>query len=137
MFRQLGGLIGHVSDTPTYTAITVMLSALVFGLLEFAIHLMLAYAGAPAFTDAVFDTALCGITFGLLLWLLLAAIRERRQRLREELERISEVNHEIRNALQIITDSHFNADPTHRQMVLNSVNRIDAVLKHVFASVGG
>jgi two-component sensor histidine kinase len=137
MFRQLGTLIGHVSDTAANTALTVMLCSLVFGSIEFAVHLLLARFGVPALTDAVFDAALCGVSFGLLLWLLLAAIRERRMRVREELLRISEVNHEVRNALQIITHSHFNAEPQHREMVLESVSRIDAVLKRIFPTIGG
>lgn len=136
MFHQLGSLIGRASDTPTHTAITVMLSTLVFGIVEFTIHMGLAHVGVPATADAVFDSALCGVSFGLLLWLFLAAIRERRQRIREELTRISEVNHEIRNALQIITHSHFNAETQHRDMVIDSVNRIDAVLKRIFPTVG-
>jgi hypothetical protein len=135
MFHQLGSFIGRASDTLTHTAITVILSALAFGVVELAIHMMLASFGVPAAADAAFDAGLCGVTFGLLLWLFLAAIRERRRLIRGELDRISEVNHEIRNALQIITHSHFNAEPQHREMVLESVNRIDAVLKRILPGI--
>ena len=114
-----------------------MLSVVVFGAMEFGIHFVLTRFGVPALTDAVYDAALCGISFGILLWLFLAAIRERRLRVREELERIAEVNHEIRNALQIISHSHFNAEPHHREMVLESVSRIDAVLKRISPTLGG
>jgi two-component sensor histidine kinase len=136
MFRQLGSLIGRASDSTQQRAITVLISAFAFGALEFALHMGLARLGVPALMDAAVAAGLCGLTFGLLLWLFLAAIRERRRRVKEELDRISEVNHEIRNALQIITHSHFNAEPQHRDMVLDSVTRIDAVLKRIFPTIG-
>ena len=136
MFRQIGILIGHASDTPAHTIITVVIGTAAFALVEFIFHIALASLGVPILADAVVDAGLCGLTFGILLWVALAAIRERRLRVREDLDRISDVNHEIRNALEIITQCQFNAEPTHREMVLESVNRIDAVLKRTFPTVG-
>jgi hypothetical protein len=132
MFHRLGVLIGHVSDTPSQTRIAVLLGIPAFGLMEFAFHIGLARLGASPVIDAAIDAALTGIFFGLVLWSFLTAISERRKRVRQDLERIAELNHEIRNALEIIAHSHFAAEARHRAMVLESVSRIDVVLKRVF-----
>jgi hypothetical protein len=132
MFHRLGVLIGHVSDTPSQTKIAVLLAILASGLLEFTFHVGLSRLGVSPLTDAVVDAALCGIFFGLVLWSFLAAIGQRRNRVRQDLERIAELNHEIRNALEVIVDSHFDAEAPHRNIVLESVNRIDVVLKRIF-----
>jgi hypothetical protein len=52
------------------------------------------------------------------------------------LERIAQLNHEIRNALEVITHAHFDMDAERRAMVLESVTRIDSVLRHVFPPFG-
>jgi hypothetical protein len=131
MFHRLGVLIGHVSDTPSQTRIAVLLGVLASGLMEFAFHIGLARLGTSPLTDAVIDAALTGIFFGLVLWSFLNAISERRKRLRQDLVRIAELNNEIRNALEIIVDSHFDAEARHRAMVLESVSRIDVVLNRI------
>jgi two-component sensor histidine kinase len=66
------------------------------------------------------------------MWLGLTGVGERRRHVREELARIRELNHVIRNALQIIADSQFDADARRKAMVLESVGRIDMVLNRVF-----
>jgi MFS superfamily sulfate permease-like transporter len=136
MFHHLGSLIGEVSDRPANTVVAAVLTALAFGLFQFAFQMGLARLGVSPLADAVLDAVLCGLFFGLLIWIFLLGIRERRARVRKELERISELNHEIRNALEIITHSHFDAEAPHRAMVLDSVNRIDTVLRRIFPAVG-
>jgi hypothetical protein len=56
---------------------------------------------------------------------------------RHDLERIAELNHEIRNALEVIAHSHYDAETEHRELVLKCVTRIDTVLKRLFPVVGG
>lgn len=137
MFPRLGRLVGNVSDSPSYRYAAAIFSVIVFGVIEFATHRGLAQLELPPFADAVMDAGLVGLSFGLAVWALLVGNCERRTRVRRDLERISELNHEIRNALQVIAHSHFDADAAHRQMVMDSVARIDAVLKRVFPVVGG
>ncbi len=132
MFHRLGALIGHVSDSASQTKRAMLMGVLATGLMEFAFHAGLARLGASALTDAIIDAALTGIFFGLVLWSFLTAIGARRMRVRQDIERIAELNHEIRNALQIIADSQFDAESRRREMILESVSRIDVVLKRIF-----
>jgi hypothetical protein len=125
-----------VSDTRFQTRIAVAVSVVCFAAIEFFAHFLLLYLRIPPLADAVADALLMGVAFGLAVWMLLVANRERRARVRQDLERIAEINHEIRNALQVIAHSHFDADATRREMVMESVARIDDVLKRLFPVVG-
>jgi len=137
MFRRLGVLIGHVSDIRLYRMAAIAFSVLCFGALEFVVHKGLTRLYAITHTVALIDAALVGSSFGLAVWVLLVANAERRRRIRQDLEQIAELNHEIRNALQVITHSHFDAETKHRRMVLESVARIERVLERVTTVAGG
>jgi len=137
MVTGFGRLIGHISDNPSHTALAVAFSVVVFGGIEFTIHETLLQLHMRPFADAVSDALLVGCSFGLAVWVLLLGNRERRMRVRRDLERIAELNHEIRNALQVIAYSYVGADDKCRALVVESVSRIDAVLRRVFPVVGG
>lgn len=137
MLRRLGTLIGYLSDTPHRTWIAVTLSGVGLTAFEFFVHEITTHSGLPILAAGAVDAILLGILGGAVVWFVLTGTRNRRARVRLELERIAELNHEIRNALQIICHSHFDAEPRHQAMVLDSVQRIDAVLKRLFPVVGG
>jgi hypothetical protein len=137
MFARLGRVIGYFSDTPTRTCIAVVISGMAFATVELLIHLVMRRIALPSTNLVFLDASVVGMAGGLAGWVLLRGNRERRQRVRLELERISELNHEVRNALQVISHSHFDAKPEHREMVFQSIDRIDAVLKRLFPVLGG
>lgn len=114
----------------------VAFSIIFFGLVEFGVHQLVATFELQSDAVAVMDAVVMGVSIGLAVWLLLVGNCERRTRVREDLECIAELNHEVRDALQVIAHSHFDADSAHREMVMDSVARIDAVLKGVFPVVG-
>jgi hypothetical protein len=132
MFRGMATLIGRVTDTASHMMTAVLLASLLFSAVEFAFHVLLASLGMPPIRDAAIDGTLVGLSFGLVLWLFLAGVRERRARVKYELDRIAELNHEIRNALEVIAGAHFDADAMRKTMVLDSVTRIEAALKRIF-----
>ncbi len=121
---------------PVTNADCIAASVLLFGAVEFIVHEALARLALPPVAGASLDALLVGCAFGLALWVLLVGNRERRLRLRTELERIAELNHEIRNALEVIVRSHFDADAKRRDLVMESVTRIETVLERVFPVVG-
>jgi hypothetical protein len=137
VFHRLRSLFAHFADIPLRVNIMVMVGILISSLVEFALHMGLARGGVTPVIDGALDATLVGCFVGLVLWVLLAGIRERRLRVRQHLEHIAELNHEVRNALQIIADSQFDAETERRDMVLRSVRRIDLVLKRVFPLLGG
>jgi hypothetical protein len=48
------------------------------------------------------------------------------------MEKVAELNHHVRNALQVIRDSHLLPEERQAQAVIESVERIDRTLRHLF-----
>jgi len=81
--------------------------------------------------------AAVALTVGLLVFQILTDIRERYQEIVDRLRRIVELNHHIRNALQVI--AYYNVpDRTERaiQQVNAEILRIESVLREVSAALG-
>ena len=86
----------------------------------------------------IVDAALSGTLAGALVWILLGLVRGRRRRLIEYVRRVADLNHHIRNALQILvyqaTLTH--SDPEQIAQVENTVRRVDAALHEIFPIIG-
>jgi hypothetical protein len=77
-----------------------------------------------------------GIRRRSLLLDILAGLRERRKLLANELERLGELNHTVRNSLHLITLAVHTVDERHKTLVLESTARIDEKLRELFQAVG-
>ena len=93
---------------------------------------MLARDGVPRFDILVTSNALTGIVAGFLFFSLTNNERLRRNIISQRLRTISEMNHHIRNSLQVITY----ATATQRsaesvEMIRSSVERIEWALREV------
>jgi signal transduction histidine kinase len=76
--------------------------------------------------------ALAALIAGALVFRLLQYERDRRRHLRQRLEVIAEMNHHVRNALQVISLSTYSsADQQHLAAIKESVNRIQWALKEI------
>ena|SRR5512143_2844677 len=76
--------------------------------------------------------ALAAVIAGVLVYRLLLYERDRREQVRQRLEIIAEMNHHVRNALQVISLSAYSyADRQQLEAVKESVNRIQWALKEV------
>ena len=77
------------------------------------------------------------LAVGLLVFQILTDIRERYQAMVDRLRRIVELNHNIRNALQVI--AYYNV-PERTERAIQQVNaeivRIESVLREVSAALG-
>jgi signal transduction histidine kinase len=80
---------------------------------------------------SVSDT-LAALIAGMLVFRLLQYERDRRRRLRQRLEIIAEMNHHVRNALQVISLSTYSsADQQQLAAIKESVNRIQWALREI------
>ena len=89
--------------------------------------LLLAYDARPVFT--VLDAAVLGLLTGAIAW-----VYQRRQNryLAERLEVIADMNHHVRNDLQVIQYSaYMTKDKQHIQRIEESLGRIDWALREV------
>src|SRR5512146_2028920 len=85
------------------------LMAILFGLLMFlcslALDVLFLYQHESTGLTVTVSDALAGLVAGVLAWRLLRFEAERRSRMEERLVVISDMNHHIRNALQVISYS--------------------------------
>jgi hypothetical protein len=73
-----------------------------------------------------------------MVWILLGLVHGRRRRLIEYVRRVADLNHHIRNAMQIILyqATLTQADPEQIEQVENAVRRVDAALHEIFPILG-
>jgi signal transduction histidine kinase len=76
--------------------------------------------------------ALSGLIAGALVFRLLQYERERRRQIRQRLETIGDMNHHIRNALQVISGTAYSAaDKEQLAAIRESVGRIQWALREI------
>jgi hypothetical protein len=95
--------------------------------------------GTSIYSSNLIDVgrAAVALAVGLLVFQLLTDIQERYQAMLDRLLRIVELNHHIRNALQVIS---YNNVPDRSEQAIQQVNaeilRIESVLREVSAALG-
>lgn len=115
----------------------VLLFGLSAGLLEFGVHTAVMRASASPRMQAMTDAAAVGFAAALVPLFVLLAARERHRKLLDDLRKIAQLNHHVRNALQTILYSEYlPASETNRQVVLEGVDRIGRILQELFPVVG-
>ena len=72
---------------------------------------------------------------GLLAYKLVRLHQERRQRLRQRIEVIADMNHHVRNALQVISLSTHGKDKEEISTIRESVNRIQWALRELLPKI--
>ena len=137
MLAGLGESIGRIADKKSWSLIFSLGITALFGLFEFSVDLFLETGGVSQDTRAAVQACIVGIGTGIVSYLLLAARRERRNMVRAELSRVAELNHHLRNSLQIIVGAHYiTQDEEHARMMLKTVQAMDQVLKRLFPAAG-
>jgi hypothetical protein len=112
-------------------ALCVLVIVLVW-LVGFGFDRLLARDGVTRFDILLISNALTGIVAGFLFYSLANYERLRRNQIRDRLHTIAEMNHHIRNSLQVITyatAAQNNADSM--EMIRSSVERIEWALREV------
>ena len=133
---RLSILVGQLSDSNLRIGLSVAIGTVLFGLFGFAVDRLTVYFEVPSEVHAGVQGAIVGLGAGAGFWILLASLRERRMRLADELRRLAELNHTVRNSLHIIALAHHTADEAHKAIILESTARIDEKLRELFPVVG-
>lgn len=83
------------------------------------------------------DSLVLGIFAAFFGLLVLTAARNRHHKVQDDLRRIAELNHQVRNALQVIVYGEYSPnDASHRSAVLEGVEKIQSALRELFPLVG-
>jgi GAF domain-containing protein len=137
MLHRIGEFVGRITDRTSTIVVTAVCATIVFGCLVFFGHLALVDSAIDPALHAGILAVLVGLGAGLATLVLLLARRERRRMLEDELRRLAELNHRVRNNLQVIADAHYTAeDATHRMMIMQAVASMDESLKQLFPALG-
>ena len=122
--------LGEISSRKTLLLIFAFV--IIVGAAGLLFDRLLIREGASRLDLMIASNALTGCVAGILLLQIVRRERERRAVIRERLQIVSEMNHHIRNALQVI--SFFvskEKDQETVEMVRSSVDRIQWALKEV------
>lgn len=110
--------------------------AVLFGCFEFFVSRWLVGMNLPAIQKCILLAMIVGVGAGFAVWLVFLGIIDRRRMVADELRRIAELNHSVRNSLEVIALAHYSAeDLEHKAMVLECTNRIDQKLKELYSAV--
>src|ERR1700694_2791392 len=85
----------------------VLAATLLFGLFQFAVSRWLIEIHIPSNLHCVVQATIVGLGAGFALWLTLHGIIDRRRMAEDELCRVAELNHTLRNALEVIVLAHY------------------------------
>jgi hypothetical protein len=110
----------------------VLLVGIAVAVAAMAFDRMLIHEGVPRWDLMAISNGLTGLVAGALFWKARSMERARREFVRERLHTISEMNHHIRNALQVISFYCYREqDAQTLEMLRKAVNRIEWALKEV------
>jgi hypothetical protein len=122
----------HSEDSPFNSWARVVVVASIVSVVGLLFDRLLIHEGVPRYDLMAISNSLTGIVAGAFFWQARRLDRERRQFIRERLHTISEMNHHIRNALQVI--SLYSGKQPDEQTVAalgQAVNRIEWALSEV------
>jgi hypothetical protein len=121
-----------IFEPATLRASMVLAGGLIVAVLEYTTHLLVSRSGAPLALNAVVDACVIAVFTVVLLGIALAAARVRRNAIAREMHTVAELNHHVRNALQVIRESHRLPSDQQTEAVIESVDRIDNTLRTLF-----
>jgi hypothetical protein len=129
---RLGTFIVELGDSRLRAIVAAAVFGAGAGACEYLIHETLHRSRFAQSVGAFMDAAMIGITAAIAVAIWLFATRERRKQVLREMAKVKELNHNVRNALQVIAHSHYGSSDDHTDIVLESVDRIERTLKELF-----
>ena len=135
-FGRASILIGQLSDSTLRIGLSAAVGTILFGALGYGVDAAMTSLKLADYLHAGIVGAIVGVGAGFGLWLLLAGLRQRRMHLADELRKINELNHIVRNSLHVIALAQHAENEGHRTIVLESTARIEETLRQLFPVVG-
>lgn len=113
-------------------AIAFLLSSAFIAAVGFVFDRLLLREGVPRLGVLLLSNLLTGLVAGALLLQSSVRAQDRQRLLQQRLEKISEMNHHVRNALQVVAFyKHVTEDPKVAELIEKSIQRIEWTLEEV------
>jgi hypothetical protein len=137
MLVRLAQFVGRVSDRNLTTFLFGAVVMVCFGLFDYFADFAMLQFRVHAELHAAAHAAFVGLGTGFTAVVFLLARRQRRHIVIDELQRVAELNHRLRNSLQLIVDAqHTRADEEEKRITLEAVDAMDETLKQLFPALG-
>jgi hypothetical protein len=116
-------------------AVTALATLLTAGAIKLVAVLLLLYVvHVPRTVLQGQDALITGVLAGSFVWVFLGAERARQREQQKQVEVVADLNHHLRNALEVILASDYLAHDTKAAAILNSVERIDNALSAILGT---
>lgn len=130
MLERIGRFVSNAADSRRLRLVVMAIVFIVFGSAAFTLAWILSATQLHPAAHGTIDSVILGGLAACSAWFFLEAAQRERIRLRRELEKEARLNHEIRNALEVIGQAgYLIRDVTLKRVVSDSVQRIDSILK--------
>ena len=129
--------VGRVTDRRSTIVLAAMVVTIAFGLFDFFLDSAMTQLGIDARVQSAAQAAFVGLGAGSASFVLLIARRERRKLIKDQLFKVAELNHRLRNGLQVIVDSHHAPnEEVQQKMIFDTVSSINESLRQLFPTLG-
>lgn len=127
--RSPSALLRAATRTQFSIAVTAFASLLVAGTVKLiAVLLLLHVFRVPRTVLQAQDALITALLVGMFVWVLLGAERVREREQEKQVKVVADLNHHLRNALEVILSSDYLGHDVRASAILNSVERIDVAL---------
>jgi len=134
LLKRLGNFLVVTTDDALGRALLVYTIALLAGLIAFAANATIEHF-SPEYASELLAMVI-GIAFGVITFIEVQAVQQRRRKVFEDVRVIASLNHNVRNALQSIQyAAHLSTSSEHLQIINESVRRIDDTLRELFPAI--
>ncbi len=110
---------------------TLLASGAIAGGLEFITHVAIGRMNMPAVYDAFVDASLVALMTIALVGVCISSAGARQRAMLKQIRIASDLNHHLRNALQVITQSRYLPEEKQADAVFASIDRIEETLKRL------
>jgi uncharacterized protein YabE (DUF348 family) len=119
----------------TFKAILLAIAAVLFVFLVSSAADLMLLKDEPARLTIEISDAVSALAIGLLAYQLIRLQQQKRARVRQRLEIIADMNHHVRNALQVISLTTHGHEQSEIVTIRESVNRIQWALKELLPKI--
>ncbi len=131
-----GRILSRLANSRRRIAASAVVSFVGIGALEYGSHTLASDANISREAQTLLDAALMGLLAVGIVVVVLAGVRARRAIVYEQIRMVAELNHHVRNALEVIVSSTYLVRPDNMSALLASVEKIENTLSSLFPAMG-
>jgi uncharacterized membrane protein len=133
MLDRLGNYLVELTDSPRGRVCFITIVAFSAGLLEFLVHQLIKHLVENEFLSIILDSLTIASAVAFISFIEVQAVQKRRRKVIEDMRVVRELNHHVRNALQVIQyASRLPEEKQQVEIIDASVARIETTLKELF-----